>query len=123
MTKILYVEDELFLADVLSQFMTKAGFTLEIAKDGDDALVRAAQKPDAILLDIVLPKTDGFEVLKRLKENQELSSIPVIVLSNLATEENKEKATALGAEAYFVKASLSPQEVVDRIRNIIDGKK
>jgi DNA-binding response OmpR family regulator len=121
MTKILYAEDELFLAGVLSQFLTKAGFDLRIAKDGEEALKQAAEKPDLILLDLILPKVDGFGVLTALKADPELSKIPVIILSNLGSDEDREKASALGAEAYFVKASLSPQEVVDRVRNIVDA--
>src|SRR3989338_7802050 len=86
--KILLVEDESFLANLLSDYIKEQGVSLEQASTGEECLAKAkSSKPDIILLDIILPGIDGYEVLKQLKANPELSKIPVIFLSNLGGKE------------------------------------
>ncbi|MFA6365255.1 MAG: response regulator [Candidatus Paceibacterota bacterium] len=122
--RILIVEDEQALAKVLEEKLIKSGFEAKIAGDGEAALYAAdVFKPEMILLDLILPKKDGFEVLKELKANPSLASIPVIVLSNLGEDENLKKAFALGAKDYFVKSQHPINEIIDKIKNIrVSGK-
>jgi len=121
--KILIVEDEEALRKVLQEKMEHSGFETFVAKDGDEAWDMAKNKnPDLILLDLVLPKRSGFDVLGLLKQNSELKDIPVIVLSNLAEDENLKKALAMGAEDYFVKAQHPINEVVEKVKNRLLAK-
>ncbi len=118
--KILIVEDDQFLLEMYSAKLKGAGFQIEIAKDGEEALDKAFEfKPDLILLDIVLPKMDGFEVLKRLKENPVLRKIRVIALTNLGQQGEVQKGTSLGADDYFIKAHFTPSEVAYRVSNFL----
>lgn len=113
---ILVVEDESFLANVLRDNLQTKGYTASIAFDGEMALERVKnEQPDLILLDLLLPKRDGFFVLKKLKENPEWSGIPVIALSNLGDDENIKHALAMGADDYLVKSQNSINEVMDKI--------
>ncbi|MFA6407515.1 MAG: response regulator [Candidatus Paceibacterota bacterium] len=122
--RILIVEDEQALAKVLEEKLIKSGFEVKIAGDGEAALYAAGVfKPEMILLDLILPKKDGFEVLKELKASPTLATIPVIVLSNLGEDENLKKAFALGAKDYFVKSQHPINEIIDKVKNIrISGK-
>ena len=116
--KVLIVEDEEALRKVLQEKMENAGFQTFAAKDGDEGWNMAKSKnPDIILLDLVLPKRTGFEVLDALKKDPEIKAIPVIVLSNLAEDENLKKALAMGAEDYFVKAQHPINEIVTKVKN------
>ena len=116
--KVLIVEDEEALRKVLQEKMEHSGFETYAAKDGDEAWEMAKSKnPDIILLDLILPKRSGFDVLGMLKNDPELKTIPVIVLSNLAEDENLKKALALGAEDYFVKAQHPINEIVEKVKN------
>lgn len=114
--KILIVEDEDVLSLVLEEKFKKEGYEVMIAKDGQDALPRANKfKPNIILLDLILPKKGGLEVLESLKNNAELKLIPVIVLSNLEGDETIKKALALGAADYFVKTQHPIAEIVEKV--------
>ncbi len=114
--KILIVEDEESLAFVLKEKLDKSGFETKVAKDGETALTLAhTYKPELVLLDLVLPKKDGFSVLRELKADPELGVVPVIVLSNLGEDENIKKAFALGAKDYFVKSQHPINEIVEKI--------
>ena len=114
--KILIVEDEESLAFVLKEKLDKSGFETKVAKDGEVALTLArAFKPELVLLDLVLPKKDGFSVLRELKADPELGPVPIIVLSNLGEDENIKKAFALGAKDYFVKSQHPINEIVEKI--------
>jgi len=115
--KVLIVEDEEALRKVLQEKMENAGFETFAAKDGAEAWDMAKSKnPDIILLDLVLPKRSGFDVLGMLKQDPGLKDIPVIILSNLAEDENLKKALAMGAEDYFVKAQHPINEIVDKVK-------
>lgn len=116
--KVLIIEDEEALRKVLQEKMERSGFDTFAAKDGVEGWDMAKSKnPDIILLDLVLPKRSGFEVLDMLKKDDELKNIPVIVLSNLAEDENLKKALAQGAEDYFVKAEHPINEVVEKVKD------
>ena len=115
-SKILLIEDEPILTEMYRVKFRISGLTLSLASGGRAGLDTAKkEKPDLILLDIRMDDLDGFEVLKRLKKDPKLKSIPVFLLSNMGEKDNAEKGLALGAEAYILKSKLLPQEIVDRV--------
>ncbi len=119
--KILLIEDDTFLADLLSQNFVKEGLVHEVASDGESGLLKAkAMLPDLILLDITLPRIDGYEVLRRLKEDPVLAKCPVIILSNLSQKEEIDKGLALGAADFLVKANVYIGEIVARAKKVFD---
>ncbi len=118
--KILLVEDDKFLSEMYSTKLTESGFDIETAFDGEEGLRKANEfQPDLILLDIVLPKKDGFEVLKELKAKKELSNILVIALTNLGQKEEVQKGFDLGANDYIIKAHFTPTEVVAKAKKLL----
>ena len=118
--KILVVEDEEVLSKVFQEKLEKSGYEVKIADDGEEALTLAASfKPDAIALDLLLPKKTGFEVLEILKADDELKSIPVIVISNLGEDSDIKKALKLGAADYYVKSEHPINEIVEKIKNVL----
>lgn len=122
-TRILLIEDEEMLANMYEVKFKNEGFDLEKALDGADGLAKAkANVPDFILLDIIMPKMDGFSVLKSLKEDSVTKNVPVILLTNLGQEEDIEKGKELGAVGYLVKANITPSEVVAEVKKKL-GKK
>ena len=115
--KILIIEDEVSLAEILGEKLKSENFEVNIATDGEAGLVAARQyRPDVILLDLILPKKHGLEVLADLKADEELKSIPVVVFSNLDSDLNIQNALGLGAADYLVKAQFTPQEIVEKIK-------
>jgi DNA-binding response OmpR family regulator len=116
--KVLIIEDEEALRKVLQEKMQSSGFETFAAKDGIEGWSMAKSKtPDIILLDLILPKRSGFDVLDMLKKDTELQSIPVFILSNLAEDESLKKALQMGAEDYFVKSQHPINEVVEKVKN------
>jgi DNA-binding response OmpR family regulator len=114
--RILLAEDDRFLRRAAEARLRQQGFEVLTATDGEEALrVARAEHPDLVLLDVVMPQLQGFDVLKALKRDAVTSRIPVIVLSNLGQEHDVEQAIALGAEAYLIKAHLSLQDLVQKI--------
>ncbi|MDD5589736.1 MAG: response regulator [Candidatus Portnoybacteria bacterium] len=121
--KVLIVEDDPFLSEMYSTKLVESGFEIDLAGDGQTALEKmTANKPDLVLLDIVLPKIDGFEVLKKMKNDQNLRDIRVIALTNLGQKEEVQKGLDLGAEDYIIKAHFTPSEVVAKIREVMEKK-
>ncbi|MEK7636647.1 MAG: response regulator [Patescibacteria group bacterium] len=118
--KVFIVDDDPFILDMYVRKFTAAGFVLETATDGNGALegVKKSQ-PDIVLLDIIMPQADGFEVLQKLKENAITKKIPVVLLTNLGQKGDIEKGLQLGAVDYIVKAHFTPSEVVEKIKNIL----
>jgi len=117
---ILLVEDDKFLSEMYATKLTSAGFEIETAADGQAALQKIREKtPDLILLDIVLPKMDGFEVLQFLKKDPALKNIMVIFLTNLGQKEEVDKGLALGANDYIIKAHFTPTEVVAKVKMVL----
>lgn len=122
MKTILCIEDESALQKTFSDALGKEGFKVTAALDGEIGLRLAQEKrPDLILLDLILPKINGFEVLKQLKEGAETKSIPVIVLTNLEQMEDIQKALDLGATTYLVKSNYNLQEVVAIVRKATEA--
>ena len=120
MKKILFIEDEFTLQKSMGEFLEKAGFKTIQALDGEIGLNLAEkEKPDLILLDLILPKISGFEVLKRLKENKETKDIPVIILTNLEESTDVGKSLELGATTYLVKSDQSLDDVLERIKETL----
>lgn len=118
--KILLVEDDKFLSEMYSTKLTESGFDVETAFDGEEGLSKAGEfGPDLILLDIVLPKKDGFEVLKELKAEDKLKNILVIALTNLGQKEEVQKGFDLGANDYIIKAHFTPTEVVAKAKKLL----
>lgn len=118
--KILIVEDDSFLRNLISQKLQKEGYEVAEAADGEEGLKKIKEeKPDLILLDLILPEIDGFEVLRRVKEDPLLASIPVIILSNLGQREDIERGMNLGAADFLIKAHFTPGEIIEKIKNIL----
>lgn len=118
--KILLVEDDVFMLELLSDKLTKSGFEVSVAVDGEECLkTLQSLKPDLMLLDIVMPKLDGLDVLRRMKNSPEFSQIPVIVLSNLGQKEEVERAMELGAKDYIVKANFTAGEIVEKLNKVL----
>ncbi|MEO0084182.1 MAG: response regulator [candidate division WOR-3 bacterium] len=120
---ILLIEDDPFIAEMYA-IKFKDEFDFDIAQDGETGLKKLAEKkPDLILLDIILPKMDGFEVLQKIKLDPNLAPVPVVLLTNLGQKENIKKGLQMGALDYIVKAHFTPSEVVDKIKKIFEGLK
>lgn len=118
--KILYIEDEATLQKTLGEALKQEGFDMLFALDGESGLRLAKkEKPDIILLDLIIPKKNGFEVLKELKANSETAKIPVIITTNLENPIEIEKVIALGATTYLVKANYSLGEMVEKIKQAL----
>ena len=118
--KILFIEDESALQKTFGEILKQEGYEMISALDGETGLRLAkSEKPDLILLDLILPKMHGFEVLKKLKEDKETKDIPVIVLTNLEKIEDVDKALELGATTYLIKAQYSLEEVVEKIKKVL----
>ena len=118
---ILITEDEEFLASILNSKLIKAGYKTVKAKDGDEAIRFAIEtKPDLILLDVMMPKMNGFEMLKGLKNNQQTKNTPVILLTNVG-EENANQGLDLGAVAYLVKAHYDVKDIVKKVKEILNA--
>lgn len=114
---ILVIEDDQFLRDLITHKIVEEGYYALEAVDGEEGINKAASsQPQLILLDIILPGMDGFEVLRLLKQKPETKKIPVIVLSNLGQEDDVERARALGAKDYLVKAQFTPAEIIEKIK-------
>lgn len=119
-TKVLIVEDDTFLSNIYKTKFDMEGFDVTTADDGEAGLAMAKlKKPDIILLDILLPKMDGFTVLKELKADKEVQNIPVILLTNLGQKDDISKGLEMGAVDYLIKAHFKPSETVEKVRKIL----
>ncbi|OGL60744.1 hypothetical protein A3H10_01800 [Candidatus Uhrbacteria bacterium RIFCSPLOWO2_12_FULL_46_10] len=117
---ILIIEDDRFVSGMYADKLISVGFKVHSAFDGEAGLNLAlANHPDIILLDVMLPIIDGFEVLRRLKSNKELASVPVIILSNLGDPEQVKTGLKLGASDYMIKAYFVPSEVLAHIQALV----
>ena len=120
MKTILFIEDEAALQKTFSEILSTEGFTVISALDGENGLALAkSEKPDLILLDLILPKLHGLEVLQEIKKDNNIKDIPVIVLTNVESIEKIDKALELGATTYLVKSEYSLEEVITKIKKTI----
>ena len=127
MKKILVVEDEKTLSEIISLKLQEEGFNVENAYNGEEALsmlTESSELPDLVLLDILLPKINGLEVLTKIRQSNDdkITSIPVLIFSNFAHEEEVQKAKDLGAVDYIVKAAFSPAEIVTKVNAVLNQK-
>ncbi|MBU1033254.1 MAG: response regulator [Patescibacteria group bacterium] len=120
MSSILLIEDDNFLATIYSQKLELEGFDVLVANNGEDGLRLALkEQPSLILLDLILPKLDGFEVLEKLKAEPQTMDVPVLVLTNMGQQEDVARCTELGAAGYLIKAHSLPDETVKKIRAVL----
>lgn len=120
MKKILFIEDEPALQRAVVQVLTDEGYQMFSAMDGESGVEIAKKElPDLILLDLIVPKMDGFAVLGDLKNDPQTKEIPVIVLTNLEGSADVERALALGAKTYLVKTNYRLEEITQKVKSII----
>ena len=118
--KILIIEDDEFLRQLITKKISSEGFTVFSAIDGPDGIEKAKTLlPDLILLDLLLPTIDGFEVLEKIKADKITTAIPVVILSNLGQQEEISKGLKLGAIDFLVKAQLTPEEIVEKVKTLL----
>ncbi len=118
--KILVVEDDKFLRELISRKLQEEGFEVIEAIDGEEGFRKIAKEnPNLVLLDLILPGIDGFELLAKIKEDPQLSQIPVIILSNLGQRDDIEKGLRLGAVDFLVKAHFTPAEIIDKVKKVL----
>lgn len=123
-TKILIIEDEEILLEVLQKKLIYEGYNIDTAEDGETGLEKIKKfMPDLILLDIILPKLDGFGILEILHQDQKLSSIPIIIISNSGQPVEIDRAIRLGAKDYLVKTEFDPMEVIEKVKNLLGHNK
>ena len=125
MKQILLVEDDPFLIDIYTTKFKEEGFSVEVANDGEEGLRKLREgegneeKFDLLVLDIVLPHVDGWEILKEIKASEKLKNLKIVILSNLGQKGEVEKGVKLGATKYLIKAHYTPSEVVAEIKQLL----
>lgn len=118
--KILLVEDDTFLSGMYVSKLDMEGFEVILASDGRQGFkMIEEEEPDLILLDVILPQMDGFEILKEMKKKKKLKNIPVILLTNLGQKKDVERGFSFGVKDYLIKAHFMPSEVVDKIKKAL----
>lgn len=119
--RVLIIDDDPLILDIYTLKFKEQGFEVEIATTGKEGLKMAKEyRPDAILLDIVMPAIDGFEILQELKKDKTAYPSKVVLLTNLGQREEVERGKALGADDYIIKAHFTPSEVVDKVKNTLN---
>jgi len=116
--KILLIEDEEIMVDLLQKKLAKEGYEISLARDGEEGLKMMREmepKPNLILLDIIMPKMGGFEVMEEMNKDKGLKKIPVIVISNSGQPVELDRAQKLGAKDWLIKTEFDPQEVIDKV--------
>jgi len=114
--KILIIEDEEILINVLKKKFVREGYDVMVAGNGNEGLIKMKkEKPDLVLLDIVMPEKDGFEVLEEMAEDEKLKDIPTIIISNSGQPVELERAKKLGVDDWLIKTEFDPQEVLDKV--------
>lgn len=121
---ILLVEDDSFISGMYQTKLTNLGYQVELIDDGEVASNRLKQEPlpDLLLLDVVLPKKDGFEILEDLRQDERTQKLPVILLTNLGQKPDVERGIKLGADDYIIKAHYTPTEVVEKITKVLTDR-
>lgn len=118
--KVLIVEDDIFLSNIYSKKFSSEGYEVISAGDGKKGLNLAKQKkPDIVLLDLMLPSMDGFQVLEEIRKDEEIKDTPVILLTNINDQDGIKKGYDLGAKDYIIKTFFTPSEVVEKVRKFL----
>lgn len=115
--KILLIEDEELMVELLNRKLTQEGYEVSVARDGEEGLkMMKEQKPELVLLDIVMPRLGGFEVMEKMTKDNDLKDIPVIVISNSGQPVEIDRARKLGAKDWLIKTEFNPQEVIEKVK-------
>ncbi len=118
--KILIIEDDKFLRELIAQKLIKEGYDIAEAIDGEKGIKAVGEeKPDLVLLDLILPGIDGFEVLTKIKEDPKIAQVPVIILSNLGQKDDIERGLKMGAVDYLIKAHFTPGEIIEKVKAVL----
>lgn len=124
MTKILIVEDDSFVIDIYHTKLSQEGYEVIEARNGIEAMKKLEEiRPDLILLDIIMPYMDGLEVLRKIKKDEKLKTIPIILLTNLSQKEEINEGLGLGVDDYLIKSHFTPSEVLEKIKICLGSKK
>ncbi len=119
--KILIVEDEVSIREALRDKLKREGFQVIEAGDGEEGLTKCQQeRPNLIMTDIMMPKMDGFSMIQQLQADTNLKSIPVVIVSNLGQDEDKNRAKALGAKEFFIKADMPVADLARYVHSLLD---
>src|SRR3972149_1993116 len=122
MARILIIEDDPLMSRMYQKMLTFEGYEADLADNGADGLEKVrSQKPNLILLDIMMPKMNGMEVLGKLKSDPETKALPVVILTNLAGEKDAETAMSKGAVKYIVKSEYEPKQVANMVKEVLAG--
>ena len=118
--KILIIEDEKIISDLLERKLTREGYSVVITTNGIDGLAKMKEdRPDIVLLDIIMPKMGGFEVMEEMNKDKMLKDIPVIVVSNSGQPVEIDRIKKMGAKDWLIKTEFDPQEVLDKVKKQI----
>ena len=121
--KILIIEDDDFLRGLIAQKFLFAEFDVYMAVNGEEGIKKTKElKPSLVLLDLLLPKMDGFEVLAKIKEDSQIASTPVIILSNLDNKEDINRGLKMGAVDYLIKSQFTPEGIIAKVKNVFEKK-
>jgi len=124
MTKILVVEDDSFVMDIYHTKLSQEGYEVIEARNGIEAMKKLENvRPDLIILDIIMPYMDGIEVLRKIKKDENLKTIPIILLTNLSQKEEINEGLGLGASDYLIKSHFTPSEVLEKIKICLESNK
>ena len=122
--RITLIEDDRFLSSLIKARLEKEGYIVTQGFDGEEAIkILRQSKPNLIVLDLIMPKVTGFEVLEAISISPDLTGTPVVILSNLAQDSDVQKAKSLGATEYFVKVRVSIDDVIKKVKNILSEQK
>lgn len=123
-TRILVVDDDQTLLDMYKERLEASDYEVEIATDGEQGLAKAVDYlPNCIMLDVLMPKVNGFDVLESIRSNKETKDIPVIMLTALVQDSNKQKGITEGADDYLIKSETMPGDVIKKIESVINKKR
>jgi DNA-binding response OmpR family regulator len=121
-SKILIIEDDRYISRMFEIKLGLDGLDVQVADNGRIGVEKAKEfHPDVILTDILMPEMDGFEVISQIKNDSELKSTPILIMSNLGEEDHIQKGLQLGAIGYIVKSDITPAQIIEKIKSIING--
>lgn len=120
--KVLIIEDDEHISKVYELKLAKEGIETAVARDGEEGIAKiVSEKPDLVMLDLMIPRKDGFAVLDEVRKNPAIKDIPIIVFSNLGQKADKDRALSLGAKEYVVKVDLPIQEVIAKVKGYLSA--